>query len=106
MADDSTHYVVTVQVHRVDIQTVHRVDIQTVHRVDIQTKVPGSGPRGAEFATMLDTPIRQVTKVAGFEVKSTDLEHLLARTEQHLKLVEDLGVDDAEALKPKGSVRD
>lgn len=84
MADNSsTHYVATAQ----------------VHRVDIQTKVPGSGPRGAEFATKLDAPVRHVTKVAGLEIKSTGLEHLLARTEQHLKLVEDLEVIDPEAPK-------
>lgn len=82
MEDSSTHYVVTVQVHRVDIQNTEPHATQPATR-----------------KTLLDTPIRQVTKVAGFEVKSTDLDHLLARAEQHLKLVEDLEVIDAEAPK-------
>jgi hypothetical protein len=91
--ENSTHYVATVQVHRVDIQTTEPHGTQPVTRV-----------------TKLDTPVRHVTKVAGFEVKSTDLEHLLARTEQHLRLVEDLEVidpvADTGAKKPSYRVTD
>lgn len=89
--EDSTHYVITTTVHRVDIQRTEPHAAQPVTRV-----------------TLLETPIRHVTKVAGFEVKSTDLEHLLARTEQHLKLVEDLEVIDpvADTGAKKPSYRD
>lgn len=80
MEDNSTHYVITVAVHRVDIQNTEPHATQPVTR-----------------KVLLDTPVRHVTKVAGFEVKSTDLEHLLARAEQHLKLVEDLEVIDPES---------
>lgn len=80
---NSTHFVVTVKIERVD-------------HIDVKQTTTGVSPMGAAHHTR-----RVVTSLANFTVRSDELLPLVDKVHQHLGLI-----DDIEAVDPeKGSQR-